>query len=354
MQNLSNTYFVKHKAKAHRTLIFNGVLWVLAFVVMLFIFSKGKTPIRADYLYTAAFLILIAIPVSLNFYYLIPIFLKKERYLSYGLLFLATLSGSAFLKGLLFHDVLDTLFPSYFFISYLSPLNIFLTYCIFLLVTTLLKLAEDWLRFNKAQNRMLRLQNQHIKTQLSALRSQINPHFLFNSLNVLYAMALEKKETMATAIVNLSDILRYVIYDSDTERVFLKDELQLLNNYIAFQNYRTNRYEAVKITSSIQDENYQIYPMLLLPLLENAFKYGILGSKNNRPIEVDIVQNANGFEFSIKNSKVAQDLGLDKNYSGVGLKTLKENLNLVYPNMHAFEIKSTKNEFEVSLKIYNV
>lgn len=106
------------------------------------------------------------------------------------------------------------------------------------MATTLLKLAEDWFYFNATENRILKLKNTHIETQLTALRAQMNPHFLFNSLNVIYSMAIEKKENITKAIVELSDILRYVIYDSDTERVSLKQEVELINNFIAFQNYR--------------------------------------------------------------------------------------------------------------------
>ena len=352
MQNLNIQQIIKN-SKVHRPLIFNSVLWALAFIILLFIFSKGQTPITADYIYTVVYIVIIAIPVSINFYILIPKYLQKERYLVYSFLFLITLLVSAFLKSLFFNSILDLLFPSYFFISYLSEPNIYLTYGIILIATTLLKLAEDWFYFNKTQNRLLRLQNQQIQTQLSALRSQINPHFLFNSLNVIYAMALEKKENITNAIIELSDVLRYVIYDADTERVSLKDEIQLLNNYIAFQKHRTNHSEKVDLSFNVTDNTYQIYPMLLLPLLENAFKYGLSGSKDNKPIKIDVFQNDHKFEFTIKNQKENIDLKLDKNYSGVGLKTLQENLNLVYPNKHEFNITDTEDEFTVSIRIDN-
>ena len=350
MQNLNINTFLK-QTNYHRPLLFNGVLWSLAFVILLFIFSKGQNPITADYIYTVAFLLVIAVPVCINFYVLIPRFLKKELYLIYILLFLINVLVFAFTNSYFFNNLLDTLFPNYFFVSYLSNLNIYLTYSIFLIATTLLKLAEDWFYFNTNLNKTLRLQNQQIQTQLSALRAQINPHFLFNSLNVIYAMALEKKDNITTAIVELSDILRYVIYDSDTERVTLKEEIKLLKNYISFQKYRGHSSNKINLDIKIENENFKIYPMLLLPLLENAYKYGFTGENDSETIQIELKQNKNEFNFKIKNSNSNQQNNLDNNYSGFGLENLKSNLDLVYPNKHQFNIENSNETFGVTLKI---
>ncbi len=345
-----NTYIQKINFN-HRPLVFNTILWLLAFIIFLFIFSKGKAPITIDYIYTSLFLILLSIPVIINFYILIPRFLKREYYLLYSSIFLLLLLSSAFIKNLFFDDILDILFPNYFFVSYLSNFNIYLTYTIFLVATTLFKLAEDWFYFNTHQNKVLKLQNQQIQTQLSALRSQINPHFLFNSLNVIYAMALEKKGNITSAIIELSEVLRYVIYDSDTERVALKDELKLIKNYISFQKYRGQSENKVSLNIDIADENYKIYPMLLLPLLENSYKYGFSGSDASEEIRIDIKQSGINFSFKIHNLKLNFNQNLDAKYSGVGLENLRRNLSLVYPNNHSFTINETSTSFTVTIDI---
>ncbi|WP_295834003.1 sensor histidine kinase [uncultured Winogradskyella sp.] len=350
MQNLNINSILK-KSNYHRPLLFNSVLWSLAFIILLFIFSKGQIPITADYTYTLGFLLVIAVPVCINFYVLIPRFLRQERYIVYLLLFTTILISSAFIKSFLFGNLLDFIFPNYFFVSYLSKSDIFLTYSIFLITTTLFKLTEDWFYFNKNQNQVLKIQNQHIQTQLSALRAQINPHFLFNSLNVIYAMALEKKENITKAIVELSDVLRYVIYDSDTERVTLKEELKLIQNYIAFQKYRGHSENTVALNTDIENDNFKIYPMLLLPLLENAYKYGFSGSDTSEKIEIQLTQKQSNFKFKIQNSSQDIDHNLDDNYSGVGLENLKNNLNLVYPDKHKFNIEDTKDRFTVVIEI---
>ena len=341
------------KANYHRPLIFNGVLWSLAFVILLFVFSKGKSPITVDYIYTVTFLVVLAVPVSINFYILIPKFLKREKYSIYIAYFVINLIVFALLSSWLLQPILDSLFPSYFFISYLSKPNIFLVFIIFLIATTLLKLAEDWFYFNTNDNKILKLKNQQIETQLSALRAQINPHFLFNSLNVVYALALEKKEGVTNAIVQLSDILRYVIYDSDTERVSLKDEIKLLQNYIAFQNHRVETPNATTFEIDITDEQFKIYPMLLLPLLENSYKHGIIAGQTKVPITIKLYQHKNQFKFTITNANLNTKNTLKDQHSGVGLENLRNNLNLVYPNLHKFVIKNTKDSFKVTLTITN-
>ncbi|WP_111684175.1 sensor histidine kinase [Winogradskyella tangerina] len=352
MQNLNINLF-ERKANYHRPLVFNGVLWSLAFVILLFVFSKGNKPITIDYIYTVTFLIALAIPASINFYVLMPKLLKKERYIAYILAFIFNLVVFAYLSTWLLEPILDLLFTSFFFISYLTKENIFFVFTIFLVVSTLIKLAEDWFYFNKSENKILRLKNQQIETQLSALRAQINPHFLFNSLNVIYALALEQKEGITNAIVQLSDILRYVIYDSDNEQVSLKDEIKLLKNYIAFQDHRVNTPNTTKLELEIENEDFKIYPMLLLPLLENSYKHGIDTSKTEQPITITMSQANSKFEFIITNKNLDTNNQLRDKHSGVGLENIKNNLNLVYPNNHQFEVSETSDQFKVRLSINN-
>jgi sensor histidine kinase YesM len=352
MQNLSLNSILK-KANYHRPLLFNGILWSLAFVILLFIFSKGKSPIHVDYAYTITFLSALAVPVLINFYVLIPTFLKHEKYLIYSLTFLINLIVFAYLSSYLLKPVLDLVFPNYFFISYLSQGNIFLVFTIFLIVSTLLKLAEDWFYFNTNQNKLLRLKNQQIETQLSALRGQINPHFLFNSLNVIYALALEKKGETTKAIVQLSDILRYIIYDSDTQGVALKDEITLLKNYIAFQNHRVETHIATEFKIDIENEDFKIYPMLLLPLLENSYKHGVISGEANAPIKMMLQQKEHHFIFTLENANLNTNNKIEAKHSGVDLENIRNNLNLVYPKRHEFSTEIKNNTFKVRLTIKN-
>jgi hypothetical protein len=334
----------------HNTLLFNSVLWFCSFTILLFIFSEDNHPKKIDFIYTGSFLLTILVPVLLNLYILIPLFLKTEKYLLFVITFILTIMAFTQLNIWFFDYFIDYIFPDYFFISYHSNSKLITIFSIFLFGTTLIKLSIDWFYFNKQENLELKLKNQQIEMQLSLLRSQINPHFLFNSLNVIYALALEKKEETKEAIVQLSDILRYVIYDSNTQRVSLKDEIELLKNYIAFQRFRHLDTGNVTFNYSMDDTNFLIYPMLLLPLVENSFKYGIKGDINHTFINITLSQKEEVFHFNIENN-YSDNENESNEHSGVGNENIKKNLEIVYPNLHEFEIIKTESAFKVHLKI---
>jgi len=339
------------KLNNHSPLLFNTVLWFCSFIILLFIFSKGQKPIKIDYIYTISFLISVAIPVLINLYIIIPKLLKKEKYLLFTIAFIANLFLFTQLHNWLFEAFLDKLFPNYFFMSYFSNTRHIIIFSIFLISTTLLKLSEDWFYFNQNENKVLKSQNELIQIQLSSLRSQINPHFLFNSLNVIYALAIQKKDNIKDAVVQLSDILRYVIYDSNTERVTLKDEITLLKNYIEFQKFRVQGFNNVNLKTTIENENFKIYPMLLLPLIENSFKHGIKGSLDETFINITITQKDDSFSFKIENNSLEDNNNNTNETSGVGLENIKRNLEIIYSNNYTFITDNTNNIYTAKLTI---
>lgn len=349
---MGNSQFQSVNGNNHNPFLFNGVLWMCSFAILLFVFSENSSPKKIDYIYTSSFLVTIIIPVLLNLYIFIPYLLKRERYFLFLIAFISTIIVFTQLNIWFFSYIIDYIFPDYYFISYHSSTKLITLFSIFLIGTTFIKLSEDWIYFNRQENKKLKFENQQIQTQLSALRSQINPHFLFNSLNVIFALALEKKEETTKAIVQLSDILRYVIYDSNTERVSLKNEIILLNNYIEFQKFRHQVADKIKFTHNIINDNYLIYPMLLLPLIENSFKHGIKGDIENTFINLNITQDNYEFHFYIENNFDKNLVTLDKENSGLGIENIQKNLQIVYPGSHLFEITKTETTFMVSLKLF--
>ena len=339
------------KLNNHSPFFFNLALWFCAFVIVLFISSKGQRPIDIDYIYTSCFIIAVAIPVIINLYIFIPKFLKKEKYILFALAFGVNLLVFTQLHLWFFEPLLDYIFIDYFFISYHSNTNLLIIFSIFLVATTLIKLSEDWFHFNKNENKALKLQNEQIQLQLSSLRSQINPHFLFNSLNVIYALAVQKKEGIKDAIVQLSDILRYIIYDSDTKKVTLKDEIKLLKNYIEFQKFRVHGFNNIKINIDIANEAFTIYPMLLLPLVENSFKHGVKEDLNKTFINISIHQKESYFNFKIENNYNSENSTPKNQEPGVGLENIVKNLKIIYPNAHQFTIKKEQEIFTVEVII---
>jgi len=340
------------KSKNHNPVLFHGVLWSCSFIILLLVFSVNDTPKKIDLIYTSSFLVTLIFPVLINLYFLIPYFLKNEKYIGFAIAFVLNIIVFTQFNIWFFNYFIDYIFPDYYFISYHSGVTLIIFFSAFSILTLLIKLAEDWLFFNKFKNQELKRENQHIQSQLSTLRSQINPHFLFNSLNVIYALALEKQDKTTNAIVQLSDILRYVIYDSNTESVPLKSEILLLNNYIEFQKFRHKITENINFIYDVNNDYFPIYPMLLLPLLENSFKHGIMAELENTYINLKMTSDDQEFNFIIENNYDGEVKNTDLEHSGLGIDIIKKNLKIVYPERHVFAITKTKSKFIVSLKLF--
>lgn len=343
-----NTFLVR--SNSHNSIVFNSILWGCSFVILLFLFSGNSSPTKIDYIYTSSFIFTLIIPISFNLYLLIPKFLKKEKYILFCLFFIANILLFAPLNTWLFNLVVNNFFSDYFFISYHNSLEIYLIFFIFFILTALIKLAEDWISFNHIENKSLRIKNQQIENQLYYLKGQINPHFLFNSLNVLYSLAIEEKKEITSAILQLSDILRYVIYDINTIKIPIQKEIELLKNYIEFEKNRHVKNSKINFDYLVA-EALEIYPMLLLPLLENSFKHGLKSGLKNPYIDVKLTAKNKKIEFSISNNfKEITNHGYE-NYKGIGLKNVQKNLAIIYPHKYHFSIENNENVFTVNLTI---
>ena len=243
------------------------------------------------------------------------------------------------------------LFKNYFFISYHSHTSFTTILSITIIAATLIKLAEDWFYFNQAQNKIIRDAHQITQSQLTALRSQINPHFLFNALNVIYAMSLEQKSTTKDSVLQLSDILRYIIYDASTSKITVSQELELIKSYIAFNKNRSATNLETQLISTVENPDFEIYPMLLLPLIENAYKHSGVNQDGQNFINITLLQKDTMFNFEIENSVNSNFQKAVENNGGVGLKNVHENLKIVYPHNHSLTIQETPFLYKASLQI---
>ncbi len=290
------------------------------------------------------------IPVCINLYWLLPKYLKKEKYALFTTLFIVNLIVFAQINPWFFNVLVDTFFKDYFFISYHNTIEIYFIFSVFFILTALIKLAEDWVFLNQLENRALKIQNQHIENQLHYLKGQINPHFLFNSLNVLYSLAIEEKKEVTNAILQLSYILRYVIYDVNAAQITIKKEIELLTNYIEFEKNRHVQNSTITFDYKV-DEDLEIYPMLLLPLLENSFKHGLKSGTLNPHINMELIVKNKKIDFVISNNFKESTNNTTKEEYGIGLKNIQENLSLIYPDKHLFSIENSHPIFTVRLTI---
>lgn len=189
---------------------------------------------------------------------------------------------------------------------------------------------------------------------LDFLRSQINPHFLFNALNTLYGTALqENAERTGEGIQKLGDMMRFMLQENVQEKILLSREIEYLHNYIALQQLRTQSSPDISITTEIHDpvNALQIAPMLLIPFIENAFKHGI-SLRDHSHIRITLETKENTLYFDVHNSiHIKPEHDPEKNKSGIGLQNVKQRLHLLYPKRHELIIRESAKDFFIHLTI---
>jgi len=201
------------------------------------------------------------------------------------------------------------------------------------------------------ENEKIRLQMEKVKveTELNSLKNQINPHFLFNSLNSIYSLANRQSEKTTEAVLKLSELLRYMIYETEKEFVPVQQEFAGLLSYIELQKLRLAKKTKLLVNIKMPDETFTIAPLLLLPVLENAFKYG---SDNISESSITINANleADTLSFSCYNT-IIEGLRNQNETSGIGLRNVRRRLELIYPGKFNFTITEENNTFTVHLTL---
>ena len=192
-----------------------------------------------------------------------------------------------------------------------------------------------------------RLKNEKSKTELLHLKSQVNPHFFFNTLNNLYGLVGTDTKKAQELILKLSDMMRYSIYEGEKKLVKLKAEVDYLKNYIELHKMRYHKKIDVKFEAEIEDD-YEVMPLLFIILLENAFKHGIENLSKDAYVHIYINSKNDKVFFETENNF---DTTLTKEDNGIGLKNLKRRLELVYPKKHALSFSITENVYKAKLTL---
>ena len=233
------------------------------------------------------------------------------------------------------------------FLYRITHLSVFLSKSILFLTPTFLLLLA---RFYKNQQEYLQLNEQKKIAELSALKNQLNPHFLFNTLNNLYSLAIKKSDKTPEVIGRLSDILDYMLYRCEEKYVWLNKEIELIENYLSLEQIRYGKRVEVQFETELNDD-VRIAPLLLLTFIENAFKHGVREELRTAKIDMNLVANKGDIFFCIKNTIPNSALQNEEEKEAIGLKNVKKQLELLYPKKHELLIERNGNLYKVELKI---
>lgn len=293
-------------------------------------------------------LFLVAVAYS-NYFNIMPRFLIHKNGFRYTLEFAVT----AILLLIIYVPIKRWLVDGYthqseFFYSSRFAIGSFVTSVLVSAFVALLRFFSEW---HDLEEQRKELRSEKLIAELKFLKNQVNPHFLFNTLNNLYSLAYSKSPKTTEVISRLSQMMRYMVYDSNHDLVPLEKEIEYMQNYISLEKLRLN--EDIPITLEIEGDPIQkkIAPLLLIPFLENAFKHGVSNTNPQSWVKTTLTIRGHQLHFEVTNSKLNKQGTAGSSNSGIGLENVQKRLDLKYPQLHDLKIASMDTQFSVKLDI---
>ena len=330
----------------YKRILLHVCFWLLYVLIFGSVYGKYGNNLGWYLLESACMLPFIMLATYINIYLVLPYYLKKRKLFltvlfAFSLLLIASLGERIFLRKL---NNLPVTFESLFGLSFLY---LFLETSFMVAVAFAIKVVKKWII---QQGEKHEIEKRNLQTELNLLKAQLHPHFLFNTMNNLYALSVEKSAETSAGIAKISELLRSVLYECNDVEIDLKKEITLIENYIDLEKMRYSDTQNIVFEVRGNPDNLKIAPMLLFTFVENAFKHGSLikSKKHFIKIGLEIIQDS--FVFQTQNTK-SNEKPNQKKHSGIGLKNVQKRLEIIYPERHFLEITDTSGLFNVYLKI---
>lgn len=321
------------KKSLKETILINTGAFFLVFTLELLSNLYFRDKFETSYSFfshTLEYAVMIMGLIWVNHFLLIPNFLDKKRYFFYVILLIGSLFAFSYIRAKSWTGVSKVFF--------------------FLLYTTGAGMAAFLFRRNlmiqKRNNEKEKLQKE---MELNYLKEQVNPHFLFNSLNSIYALSRQQSPETPDVVMQLSELMRYQLESSKKDTVLLKEELEFIENYLLLEEKRLSNRSSIEFSIEGDVSKLKISPMLLIPFVENAIKHGAQSTNDQSTISACVTVKDRIMYFKISNSKPSNHT-ISKR-EGFGLENVRRRLNLLYPNSHTLEINDTEKTYDVSLSV---
>lgn len=321
------------------------LLFQIIFHVLVFLFYSFDRENPGFKLHQLVFFLTYAIVASFIGYFLMPRFLYRKRYGWFFIWVCAIIIGLIALEELVLEQIFFAgtpraqVFPGIFF-SLVGVVPV-------IAILTGFKFGWDALQ---KQEQIEALQHTVEESELQFLRSQINPHFLFNNLNNLYAHALEGSKKTPGIILELSSMLRYMLYECKERYVSLRKEIEHLQNFVRLNQLQIESRGQVSFEIETTGAGYKIAPLILIVFIENAFKHSQAGQAENISIHIELSMEGNRLHFECKNNYIATE-AMESVDQGIGLENVRKRLSLLYPGKHLLDIKAEPKAYQVKLEL---
>lgn len=339
--------------KSKGPLILHSFFWVIILIIAGLWMVNGNpgVTIKRQLISFGLFGILNISVFYINYILLIPELIKKrKKYWLYIIAFFLLIAASALVKttiavlnptDMLGHQM-EGKKIEYSVDEYVIGKSLIAGF--FLVSSAIISFIVDWFSSQSIQRN---LETERREMELQFLKSQLNPHFLFNSLNNIYSLAYQKSDKTADAIMKLSEIMRYMIYESNTPTVSLSKEVDYLKNYIELQKIRFKDGAFVEMILNGEIDDQKIVPLMLISFVENAFKHGVV-TDPLEPVKIEIIANQKILHFSVINKKNNQNKDAQ---GGVGLTNVERRLQLIYPDRYKLNVVNSATHYTCELMI---
>ncbi len=321
------------------------LFWVLL-AILLTAFSGRSGTLLHSFFMELVNMLFYASLVYFNVFYLIPKFLTNKKVGRYILFLIVAVVAVTMGKVVVFYlfspqgDKSVWLKNQSFF---------FLSFFLVTMVSTIGKIIADWAKYQRDKQEIA---TKTVTSELQFLRSQINPHFLFNTLNSLYALTLKKSDIAPEIVLKLSEMMRYMLYECNEKTVLLSNEINYIKNYLDLERLRHGAGADIQLNINGEITDQRIAPLFFIPFLENSFKHGLNHQLKNGFVHIDLNVSKTQVHFSIRNSKPEQmPMAPAKRAGGFGLANVRHRLELIYPEKHQLRVMVGPQAYEMDLVI---
>ncbi len=338
-------YQIGHFLQSQR--FFHALFWILFYTFLLLV-DRSALPLWFKLLKGLAEVVFYGAIVYINILYLIPRLLETKKTLPYiiSVLLLVILITPIKTLTLIFlyakhpeiqQMIIDNQLGLYFICLFVAT------------ASTVYKMTNVWL---VQKNETRELKSQQLQSELKFLKAQINPHFFFNTLNNLYALTLKKSDLAPEIVLRLSEMMRYMLYESNEKRVPLEKEITYVRNYLELEKLRQGKNFDLEFNLSGEVDHQQIAPLIFIPFLENSFKHGLDNQIKSGFVHIDMHVTKTEVQLAIKNSKPPNIIDYKaRKAGGIGLKNVKRRLEIIYPKKHELHIEDKPNTFKILLNL---
>lgn len=330
-----------------KRIVYHSIFWILGFLIL---FSFEGFTHHFFFHFTNAILrtLIIGGLIYYNYYYLIANYLTKDRFFTYCCLLILSVIIITPLSNILFFFKYSGYPDDQNYLA-ANQHTFFLINMTIVGASTIVKIISDWV---KHQRERTDLQTQTMQSELRFLKSQINPHFLFNTLNNLYALTLKKSDKAPEIVIKLSEMMRYMLYECNEKRVPLSKEVNYIQNYLDLEALRQGKEVEINFDVYGEVTNQTIAPLMFIPFLENSFKHGLNHHISQGYVDIRLDVNQQMVRLRIENSKPdSVPLPEHPRSGGIGLVNVRRRLNILYPEHYELKIENEPNSYAVDLKL---